>query len=318
MKQQPLAVIAVGGNALIQDPKKVSMADQRDSVQKMIGCIADMIEDGWRVVLTHGNGPQVGFALLKSEHARDIVPLVPLDYAVSETQGTIGYTIQQVLNNELRRRGIQRNIVTLITQVEVDANDPAFSQPNKPIGAFMSAAEAQERHQQDGWSIMEDSNRGWRRCVASPKPQFIHEAATIEQLLNAGSLVIACGGGGIPVVENADGGLQGIEAVIDKDFASSLLAQQLKADLFMIPTGVEKVALNFGQEDQQWLDDVDVATLKTYLEQQQFGSGSMKPKVEAVIGFLENQPQAKALITSPYVIAEALQHQNGTWVRAQD
>ncbi|MDK9364877.1 MULTISPECIES: carbamate kinase [Lelliottia] len=315
---KPLAVVAVGGNALIQDDRRNSIPDQYAAVMESVTHITDMVEAGWDLVLTHGNGPQVGFILRRSELASGEVSPVPLDYAVGDTQGAIGYMFQKALHNELARRGIHKPVVTLVTQTLVSQHDDAFSNPSKPIGAFLDEATALERQQQLGWTLMEDAGRGWRRTVPSPAPLEIIERDTIAQLVRQGYIVIACGGGGIPVIRDEHQQLTGVEAVIDKDLASALLASQLGADLLVIPTGVEKVAINFGTPEQQWLDSLDTAEARTLLQAGQFGVGSMQPKVEAILDFVtasqQQGKQASGLITSPQAIKAALAHQNGTWI----
>ena len=314
----PLAVVAVGGNALILDEQRNSIPDQYAAVMESVKHITDMVEAGWNIVLTHGNGPQVGFILRRSELASSEVSPVPLDYAVGDTQGAIGYMFQKALHNELARRGIHKPGVTLVTQTGVSLHDDAFANPSKPIGAFLDEATARERQQQLGWTLMEDAGRGWRRTVPSPAPLEIIESATIAQLLQQGYLVIACGGGGIPVVRDEQPQLTGVEAVIDKDLASALLASQLGADLLVIPTGVEKVAIHFGTPQQQWLDTLSVAQAQKLLQEGQFGVGSMQPKVEAILDFVNaSRLQGKnacGLITSPQAIKAALTHQSGTWI----
>lgn len=316
---RPLAVVAVGGNALIQSDQHNSIPDQYQAVIETVEHVVEMIEAGWDLVLTHGNGPQVGFILRRSELAAEEVAPVPLDYAVGDTQGAIGYMFQKALNNELQRRGIQRPVVALVTQTLVSADDAAFQNPNKPVGAFFDQQTAQDRQQQLGWTVMEDAGRGWRRTVPSPAPLEIIEREVISQLLAQGCIVIACGGGGIPVIRDEHQQLQGVEAVIDKDLASALLAEQLGADLLMIPTGVEQVAINFGTPQQQWLDTLSIEQAQELLRQGQFGAGSMQPKIEAILGFvMHSQQQGKngqGLITSPQAIKAALNHQTGTWIK---
>lgn len=314
---KPLAVVAVGGNALIQDEQRNSIPDQYVAVMESVQHIVDMVEAGWDLVLTHGNGPQVGFILRRSELASNEVSPVPLDYAVGDTQGAIGYMFQKALHNELARRGINKPVIALVTQTQVSPHDDAFASPSKPIGAFLDEATAQQRQQQLGWTLMEDAGCGWRCTVPSPAPLEIIEHDTIAHLVHQGYLVIACGGGGIPVVRDGQQ-LKGVEAVIDKDLASALLASQLGADLLVIPTGVEKVAINFGTPQQQWLDAISVAEVQTLLREGQFGVGSMQPKVEAIVDFInasqQQGKQASGLITSPQTIKAALAHQSGTWI----
>jgi len=315
---KPLAIVAVGGNALIRDDEHNSIPDQYEAVVESAGHIAEMIEAGWDLVLTHGNGPQVGFILRRSELAADEVRPVPLDYAVGDTQGAIGYMFQKALSNALRRRGINRQVATVVTQTRVSRDDPAFRNPAKPIGAFFDETTARKRQQELGWTLMEDAGRGWRRTVASPQPLEIMERDVIASLLAQGCIVIACGGGGIPVVVDDKQQISGVEAVIDKDLASALLAEQLGADLLLIPTGVEQVAINFGKPDQRWLDTLSLAEAKTLIAQNQFAAGSMLPKIEAIMRFVThsraNGGNGKGLITSPEAIRRALDQKTGTWI----
>lgn len=317
---KPLAVVAVGGNALIQNDRHNSIPDQYQAVMETVGHVVEMIAAGWDLVLTHGNGPQVGFILRRSELAAEEVAPVPLDYAVGDTQGAIGYMFQKALRNELQRRGIQRPVVALVTQTLVSADDAAFQHPSKPVGAFFDRQTALARQQTLGWTVMEDAGRGWRRTVPSPAPLEIIEREVISQLLSQGCIVIACGGGGIPVIRDEHQQLQGVEAVIDKDLASALLAEQLGADLLLIPTGVEQVAINFGTPQQQWLDSLSIEQAQELLRQGQFGAGSMQPKVEAILGFVTRSVQqgknGQGLITSPQAIKAALNHQTGTWIKS--
>jgi carbamate kinase len=308
-----LAVVAVGGNSLIKDKNHQTIPDQYAAGAESMKHIAGMIEAGWDVVVTHGNGPQVGFILRRAELSLHELHPVALDYCGADTQGAIGYMFQRALHNEFRGRGIRKSAATVVTQVLVDRSDPAFQKPSKPIGSFMDEPAARQHREQDGWSVVEDAGRGWRRVVASPLPRRIVEQAAIESLIRAGFVVISAGGGGIPVVEDERGDLVGVEAVIDKDFAGSLLAASLKADLFLISTAVEKVALRYNQPDQQWLDRLSLAEAKGYLAEGQFAKGSMGPKIEAIIKFLE-QGGKQALITNPENIERALEGKTGTYV----
>jgi carbamate kinase len=309
-----LAVIAIGGNSLIKDKQHQTVRDQYIAAQETCEHIVSMIKDGWRVAIGHGNGPQVGFILRRSELAAHELHEVPLDVCGADSQGGIGYALQQNLHNEFKRLGIQKTAATVITQVEVATDDPAFKNPTKPIGSFMDEEDAKRRQQQDGWDVVEDAGRGWRRVVASPRPKRIVEEPAVKQLIEAGVVVITVGGGGIPVVADEQGNLQGIAAVIDKDFASSLLASNLGADLFIVSTAVEKVALNFGKPDQQWLDQMTLAEARQYLaEGVHFAKGSMAPKIQAVISFLENGGQ-KAIITNPENLERALAGKTGTHI----
>ena len=311
-----LAVIAIGGNSLIMDEKHKTVEDQYQAAKETTLHIADMVEQGWDVAIGHGNGPQVGFILRRSEIAAKVEGMheIPLDVCGADSQGAIGYALQQNLQNVLYQRGIKKKVVTVITQVLVDKDDPAFQKPTKPIGSFMNEDEAQRRREQQGWSVVEDAGRGWRRVVASPMPKEIVELETVETLLERGIITITVGGGGIPVVDPGDGNYRGTAAVIDKDYASSLLAQKIKADLFVISTAVEKVALHFGKPEQKWLDRISLAEAKQYLaEGTHFAKGSMAPKIQAIIWFLENGGK-QALITNPENIGRALKGETGTWI----
>ena len=311
-----LAVVAVGGNSLIKDDKHVTVENQVEALRETAHHIADMIEAGWDLAIGHGNGPQVGFILRRSEIAAKVEGMheVPLDVCGADSQGAIGYEFQQALQNEYHRRGIQKGAATVITQVLVDKSDPAFQKPSKPIGSFMTEAEARKRESEMHWSVVEDAGRGWRRVVPSPLPKKILELDSVKLLLNAGVTVITVGGGGIPVVDKGNGEFEGTAAVIDKDFASSLLAQEIGAELFLIATAVERVAINFGKPDQKWLDKMTVAEAKGYLaEGTHFAKGSMAPKIQAIIWFLENGGK-QALITNPENIGRALTGETGTWI----
>ncbi len=312
-----LAVIAIGGNSLIKDDKKVTVESQYEAAKETCVHIADMIEQGWDVAIGHGNGPQVGYILRRSEIAAktDGMHEVPLDVCGADSQGAIGYALQQNLQNILYQRGIKKNVATVITQVLVDKSDPAFSKPTKPIGSFMDEAEAKRRQSEQGWSVVEDAGRGWRRVVASPLPKEIVELDTVKTLLGNGIITVTVGGGGIPVIDDGNGNYIGTAAVIDKDFASSLLAREIKADMFVISTAVEKVAINFGKPDQKWLDKMTLAEAKAYLaEGTHFAKGSMAPKIQAIIWYLEAMPNGKALITNPENIGRALKGETGTWI----
>ena len=311
---KPLAVVAVGGNALISDDQHMALADQYNAVCETAIHVAAMIGAGWNVVLTHGNGPQVGFILRRSEIADGQVPTVPVQYAVGDTQGAIGFMFQNALGNALRRRGLQIPVVTLVTQTLVDRSDPAFDKPDKPIGSFLSETVARKLAAQLGWTVMQDGERGWRRTIASPQPVRIIEAPIIGRLAREGALIIACGGGGIAVEALANGELRGLEAVIDKDRASALLAIELNADLLMIPTGVPRVAIRFGQPDQQWLDRVTVAQAQAYAAEGHFGAGSMGPKIEALVKFVKARRGGRGVITNAKNIELALRGETGTWI----
>ena len=309
-----LAVVAIGGNSLIADSSRPEIVHQWDAVQETTGQIADMLESGWQgVVITHGNGPQVGFILRRNELALGEVHTIPFSLVVADTQGSIGFMLQQALNNEFRQRRILRETTTIITQTRVDENDPAFANPSKPIGSFLDE-ETARTFESRGWHVMEDAGRGWRRVVSSPKPIEIVEIEAVRQAVEMGWVVVACGGGGIPVVRNAEDELRGVSAVIDKDIASSLLAVELGADLFLISTGVEKVALHFGKPEQVDLGQITVAEAKRYRAEGHFAAGSMQPKIDACIEFLENSrnPHARCLITNPQNLQRALAGETGT------
>ncbi|HOI92653.1 MAG TPA: carbamate kinase [Candidatus Rifleibacterium sp.] len=308
-----LAVVAVGGNSLILDSKHQTVPDQYDAAARTMVHVADMIEQGYNVVLTHGNGPQVGFILLRSEIARSQLHPVPLDSCGADTQGAIGYNFQMALGNEFKKRGIKKPVVTVVTQVLVDKNDPSFKKPSKPIGQFYTEAEAKDRIKNDGWAMVEDAGRGWRRVVASPLPLEIIEENAITTLADNGFCVVAVGGGGIPVIRNDKGNLEGTAAVIDKDFASALLASNIKADTFIVSTAVEKACLNFGKPDQKALDKVTVAELEQYCKEGHFKPGSMLPKCEAIIKFIKNGGK-HAIITNPENLAKAVKGEAGTHV----
>jgi carbamate kinase len=308
-----LAVVAVGGNSLILDEKHRKVQDQYLAACESMKHIAGMIQSGWDVVITHGNGPQVGFILRRSELSRHELHEVPLDSCGADTQGAIGYMFQKALRNEFKKRGLKKEAATVVTQVLVDRNDPAFHNPSKPIGSFMDEATAKQKKEQEGWNVVEDAGRGWRRVVASPLPKQIVEKAAIDTLIKTGFTVIGAGGGGIPVVENEQGDLIGVEAVIDKDYASSLLANSLQADLFVISTAVEKAALNYNKPNQQWLDKITLAEARQFQAEGHFAKGSMGPKIQAIIWYLERGGK-QALITNPENIGRALAGETGTWL----
>ena len=311
-----LAVVALGGNALVRDDAHQSIGDQYETVQAVAPYLVDLVASGWDLVITHGNGPQVGFILRRSELARSEVAPVPLDYVVGDTQGAIGYMFLKALGNELRHRDIDTRVVALVTQTVVAADDPAFDAPTKPVGSFMDEATARRLADSLGWTIAEDSGRGWRRTVASPLPIEIVELSTIRLLCDQGVLVVAAGGGGIPVIRDDEGDLVGAEAVVDKDFASALLAAELGADLLVLATGVERVAVDFGTPHQRWLDTLTVAEATDLIEAGQFGEGSMRPKVEAIVEFVRRRPGGAGVITSPEKLHDALSRVDGTWIEA--
>lgn len=316
MAHKGVAVVAIGGNSLIKDKNHQSVEDQYLAAKETTKHIADMIEDGWDVAIGHGNGPQVGFILRRSEIAAQVEGMheVPLDVCGADSQGAIGYALQQNLQNELRSRGVKKSVATVVTQVLVDRTDNAFVNPTKPIGSFMEEPEAKRREKEMGWNMVEDSGRGWRRVVASPIPQEVIEIDAVRELIEAGTVVITVGGGGIPVIREENGDIIGTAAVIDKDYASSLLARLINADVFVISTAVEKVALNYGKPDQKWLDKLTVAEAKAYLaEGSHFAKGSMAPKIQAIIWFMENGGK-KAIITNPENIGRAMRGETGTLI----
>lgn len=306
-----LIVVAIGGNSLIEDSKHVTVPAQYAAAKKTAHCIARLINAGNRVVIAHGNGPQVGYILRRAELSSKVLHTVPLDSCVADTQGAIGYQLQNALDNELLAGGLKRNVATVVTQVEVSDDDPSFQNPTKPIGSFMSENDARERADKDGWSVVEDSGRGWRRVVASPKPLSIIELDTIKCLLDNGIVVIAAGGGGIPVVRDSDGALSGREAVIDKDLAASMLAKDLNADMFVISTAVEKVALNYGKPDQRNLDSINLAEASEYIKEGHFAAGSMLPKMQAITDFVRSTGNI-GIITDPINIYDAVYGDKGT------
>jgi len=312
-QKAPLVVIAIGGNSLIKDNRHRTVLDQYNAVGETARHIVPIVSEGYRVVVTHGNGPQVGFILLRSDLARKVLHQVPLANCVADTQGAIGYQIAQTLQNELYHKNIDKDVVAVVTQVVVDADDPAFGRPDKPIGPFMSEGDAKDRASDDGWVVGEDAGRGWRRLVPAPAPREIVELNSIRALLECGTLVVAVGGGGIPVVRRADGMLSGRDAVIDKDAATCMLASELGAEVLIESTSVDKVALNFGTPQQVDIDHMTVAQCRTYLDQGHFSPGSMKPKIEAAIAFLE-QGGKRVIITQPHHLEKALQGIYGTHI----
>ncbi len=315
LSRSPLAVIAIGGNSLIKDAKHPEVRHQWDAVRETAGRIANLIQAGWRAVITHGNGPQVGYILQRNELAIGSVHGTPMDLIVADTQGSIGYMLQQALNNEFYRRELPRQCLTIVTQVRVERDDPAFSHPTKPIGGFLDEAAAR-RFEADGWPVVEDAGRGYRRVVASPEPVEIIEQQAIAEAVTAGWIVIAAGGGGIPVTRNRSGELRGVAAVVDKDLASGLLAARLGADLLLISTSVEHVALHFGQPNQTDLARVTLAEARRYLAEGQFAAGSMRPKVEACIRLLQASPNphVHCAITNPENLERAVYGHAGTHI----
>ncbi|KQL45779.1 carbamate kinase [Brevibacillus choshinensis] len=311
-----LVIVAIGGNALVRENGRDSIQDQYEAVRETVTHIADMIEEGYKVVVTHGNGPQVGFAMRRCEIANEItgMPTIPLVNCVAETQGGIGYQIQQALTNEFAKRGMKQKVASVITQVEVSIDDPNFQNPTKPVGSFftLEQSEAMKAEHPD-WVMVEDSGRGYRRVVPSPRPIDIIEKDAIKSLIDSGYVVIAAGGGGIPVVKKGDNEYDGIDAVIDKDFATSLLAEQIHAETLIITTGVPRVCINFGKPDQKALEQISVEETKKYIEQDHFAKGSMLPKIEASLSFLEKNG-SRVIITNPESLKEAVNNKAGTHI----
>ena len=308
-------VVALGGNALGNN-----LPEQMAAVKQTARAIADLIEGGNEVIVAHGNGPQVGMiqkamAELTRSNPEKYIPC-PLSVCVAMSQGYIGYDLQNALREELLDRNIQKGVATVLTQVEVDPQDPAFRNPTKPIGAFMTEEEARRMVAERGYDVMEDSGRGWRRVVASPKPVSIVEIQSIQDMVEAGLVVVACGGGGIPVFKTEGHHLKGAAAVIDKDFASETMAEQLNADRLIILTAVEKVAVNFGKPDQKWLDSLTPEEARRYMDEGQFAPGSMLPKVQAAVKFAESRPGRKALITLLEKAGAGVAGETGTTITA--
>ncbi len=308
-----VAVLAIGGNSLIKDKDHVALSWQFEAVKETAGYIADLIGEGLSVVITHGNGPQVGFIYRRGELARQELPLIPLDICGADTQGAIGYMIQKALLNEFRKRGIAKHVTTVVTQTLVDRNDPSFERPSKPIGSFMSEKEALTNKEKFGWVVVEDAGRGFRRVVPSPIPREIVELDVIKLLVEKGYVVVSTGGGGVPVIRNDQGDLEGVEAVIDKDLGSSLLARNLGADTFIISTAIDAVYLNFGKENQRAISRATLPEIKKSLAEGHFKPGSMKPKIEAIIEFLEGGGE-KAIVTSPENLLKSLRGESGTTI----
>jgi carbamate kinase len=306
-----VAVLAIGGNSLISDNQHKEVSDQFAAAQQTCRHIVKLIKNNWNVIITHGNGPQVGFMLHRAELASNMLHLVPLDSIVGDTQGALGYMFQQILVNLLHEEGISRQPVSVVTQVLVDKDDPAFENPTKPIGSFLDEEEAQKRMESSGWVMKEDAGRGWRRVVPSPLPKKIIEIDAIKNLIDDEFVVIAVGGGGIPVVKDEHGKLKGVAAVIDKDFASALLATNLKIDTFIISTAVDAVYLDFQKPTKRRIAEMTVSEAKQYLAEGQFAAGSMSPKIEAAIKFLKSGGK-EVFITSPQYLSDALEGKQGT------
>jgi carbamate kinase len=308
-----LTVLAIGGNSLIKDKNHIALSSQYEAVKETANYIADLVSEGISLVITHGNGPQVGFIYRRGELALHELPLIPLDICGADTQGAIGYMIEMALLNEFRRREIDKRVIAVVTKAVVDKGDQSFKHPTKPIGSFMSEKEALAHKKELGWEVFEDAGRGYRRVVPSPIPREIIELDVIELLVKGGYIVIAAGGGGIPVIRNEQGELQGVEAVIDKDLGSSLLARNLGANTFIISTAVDAVYLNFGKENQKPIRRADLPEIKRYMAEGHFMPGSMKPKIEAIIEFLKNGGE-RAIITSPENLLRAMKGEAGTTI----
>ena len=312
--QKKTVVVAIGGNSLISVGAGHTVPDQYRAAELTCAHVVAMLKKSdVRLVVTHGNGPQVGFILRRSDLAAPTMHQVPLDSCVADTQGAIGYHLQRALRNEFRRQGVERSSAALVTQVLVDKDDPAFRTPNKPIGSFLSKEQAERHRVEDKWDVAEDSGRGWRRVVASPVPKAVLEIGAVKSLLDAGFVVVAAGGGGIAVVEDSSGAVTGASAVIDKDLASSLLARQLGADILVISTAVEKVCLDYGKPTQRSLDSMSLAEAKRYMAEGHFKPGSMLPKIQAVVEFLEAGGKV-AIIADPDHLGAALNGRGGTRV----
>ncbi len=310
-QRQRTAVVAVGGNSLITDEFHQAIPDQYEAAVATVKRVVDMMELGWNIVLTHGSGPQVGYILRRSELAIEEVAPVPMDYADADIQGAVGYMFQRAFHNEFVKRGLPGHAIAIVSQVLVGQEDPAFVNPTKPIGPQLDETTAKARAAELDWIVKEDAGRGWRRVVPSPVPKKILELEQIKLLANNGFVVIACGGGGIPVIENEKRYLVGVEAVVDKDLASSLLAIDLAADVFIITTGVDRVAINYGAPNQEWLDSLELNRARELYDTNHFDPGSMGPKVLAMINYLESGG-AKGIITSPDNLIEALDDKSGT------
>lgn len=307
-------VVAVGGNALIRDRRHTSIQDQYLAVCETVKPLIRLIRDGWNLIITHGNGPQVGYILRRSELSSPLIPPVPMDYAGADIQGAVGYMFNKAIRNGLHQAGIDREVVTLVTEVLIDRADENFRNASKPIGSHMSHEDALKKAAEYGWEISEDAGRGWRRVVPSPQPKEIIELSVIKLLNREGHVVITCGGGGIPVARNEDGSLEGVEAVIDKDHASALLAAEIDSDFFAIVTAVDKVAIGFNTPKERWLDSMTLQEADTYLAAGEFHKGSMEPKVRSMISFVERTGRS-GVITSLDELPEALRGKAGTLFR---
>jgi carbamate kinase len=311
-KVKKKVLVALGGNAILRHKEKGTAEEQFENVKRTCEILADLVREGYRIAITHGNGPQVGDILLKNEMAKNSLPPMPLDVCGAESQGMIGYMLQQSLQNELRKLKLDLCVATVITQTLVDKEDPAFENPTKPIGPFYTAMEASKLRQEKNWAIINDSGRGYRRVVPSPDPKSIVESCAVRQLFSEGILVIACGGGGIPVVlKGEDGTFEGVEAVIDKDHTAATLATTIGAEVLLVLTDVDNVFLNYGKPDQKEIDRMTLEEAKKYLKEGHFAPGSMRPKIESAIKFVESGGE-KTIITSIEQAKDALKGNAGT------
>jgi carbamate kinase len=313
--RRKLCVVSLGGNALIRRGERGTIEEQFDHTRSCTAQLSRMVREGYRIVITHGNGPIVGNIVIRSEAAKNTVPPMPLYICDADSEGGIGYMIQQTLYNSLKGIHKVRDVATIITQVVVDGNDPAFEDPSKPIGPFYTEKEASELKETRGWTLKEDSGRGFRRVVPSPRPKKIIETEVIRRLTDLGVIAIAAGGGGVPVIELTGGDLQGVDAVVDKDLATSLLARELGAECFINLTQVDSVYLNYGREGQRALHHAGLEEISAYYEQGHFAAGSMGPKIEAAIEFLRAGGK-EVIITAPELVGEAMEGKAGTRLRA--
>jgi len=315
VKQRKLAIVAFGGNAMLRPEDRGTQEEQIARAKQAARWLAEIVRHGYHLIVVHGNGPQVGNILIQAEEASTKIPPQSLDVAVSQTEGSMGFMLQQAMRNRLESIGLAGDVVTVLTEVEVDANDPAFKRPTKPIGPFFTRYRAEALERDLGWTMREDAGRGWRHVVPSPRPLHILNIRTVEKILDVAKVIIAAGGGGIPVVRGRDGQWRGIEAVIDKDFASALLAAELDADLYIVLTGVPKVALDYGKPAQRFVDRMTVSEAEQHLAEGQFPPGSMGPKIEASVQFVRRSGR-QVLITDVEHLREALEGQDGTVIAA--
>jgi len=306
-----MVLVALGGNALIKEGERGTISEQEKNADDICGKLMVLVERDYNIVLTHGNGPQVGIQIIKNELAKDIFPMMPFDVLVAETEGSMGYFLQNAFLNHLRRKNIRRYVVTVITQVVVDRDDPAFKKPTKPVGMFYSEQEAKRFAETFNWTMVEDAGRGWRRVVPSPKPQKVIQRFMVRHAAQEGNIVIAAGGGGIPIWIKGNNDYEGVEAVVDKDLSSAILGTLIEASLFIILMPLSKVYVNFGKPDQRPLVKASLEELKKYYEEGQFPPGNMGPKIEAVSYFLEHGGR-RAIITNPESLALALDEKEGS------